>query len=53
MLILMSTPVTDTVLANRHFATLADLEDAQAARCLEVQQSRDLVRSTTRFHWWP
>jgi transposase len=38
-------PLTNTVLVNRHFASIADLEDAQACR--------DLVRSTTRFHWWP
>lgn len=46
-------PLTNTVLANRHFATLDELEDVQAERCLVLQQRRDLVRSTTRFHWWP
>jgi len=46
-------PLTNTALVNRHFATLDDLEDAQFARCLALQQRPDLIRSTTRFHWWP
>jgi transposase len=46
-------PLTNTALVNRHFATIDDLEDAQAARCLALQSRRDLVRSTTLFHWWP
>jgi transposase len=46
-------PLTDTVLVNRHFATLEDLEDAQAARCRALQACRALVRSTTCFAWWP
>jgi transposase len=46
-------PLTNTALLNRHFATIDDLEDAQFARCLDLQQRPDLIRSTTRFHWWP
>ena len=46
-------PLTNTALANRHFATLDELEEAQAQRCLALQQRRDLVHSTTCFHWWP
>jgi transposase len=46
-------PLTHTVLVNRHFASIDDLEDAQAARCVALQARRDLVRSTTLFHWWP
>ena len=58
-------PLTNTVLVNRHFDSievledlkdledLEDLEDAQAARCVALQARRDLVRSTTLFHWWP
>ena len=46
-------PLTNTALINRHFATIDDLEDAQFARCLDLQQRPDLIRSTTRFHWWP
>jgi transposase len=46
-------PLTNTVLVNRHFASIDDLEDAQAARCVTLQARRDLVRSSTLFHWWP
>src|SRR5690349_7065178 len=45
--------LTNTALANKHFATIEDLEDAQAARCVALQARPDLIRSTTRFHWWP
>ena len=46
-------PLTNTVLVNAHFPTLEALEDAQAARCVALQDRRDRIRSTTRFHWWP
>lgn len=45
--------LTNTALANRHFASIDDLEDAQAARCVALQARPDLIRSTTLFHWWP
>jgi transposase len=46
-------PLTNTVLVNRHFASIEELEDAQAARCVALQSHRALVRSTTSFTWWP
>ncbi|HEV2459883.1 MAG TPA: transposase, partial [Ktedonobacterales bacterium] len=46
-------PFTNTVLVNRHFATIEELEDTQAERCVALQGRRDLIRSTTRFSWWP
>jgi transposase len=46
-------PFTNTVLLNRHFASIQDLEDMQAQRCLTLQAQRDLVRSAALFHWWP
>lgn len=46
-------PLTNTVLVNRHFASIDELEDAQAARCVVLQARPDLVRSITLFHWWP
>ena len=46
-------PLTNTVLANHHFATIDDLEEAQAARGVALQARPDRIRSTTRFHWWP
>lgn len=46
-------PLTNTALVNRHFATIDDLEDAQAARCVALQARPNLIRSSTLFHWWP
>ncbi len=46
-------PLTNTALANRHFASIDALEDAQAERCVALQARPDLIRSTTLFHWWP
>jgi transposase len=45
--------LTNTVLVNRRFFSIDDLEAVQAARCVAVQARRDFVRSTTLFHWWP
>jgi len=46
-------PLTNTCLINRHFATIEELEDVQFARCADLQRHPELIRSTTRFHWWP
>jgi transposase len=46
-------PLTNTALANRHFASIDELEESQAQRCSALQARRDLIRSTTRFSWWP
>jgi hypothetical protein len=43
--------LTNTALANRHCATIDDLEDAQAERCVDLQACPDLIRSTTLFYW--
>lgn len=46
-------PLTNTALTNEHFATIEDLEEAQAIRCVALQERPDLIRSTTAFAWWP
>ncbi|HEX6121988.1 MAG TPA: IS630 family transposase [Ktedonobacterales bacterium] len=46
-------PLTNAALMNRHFASSDDLEEAQARRCVALQQRRDLIRSATCFSWWP
>lgn len=35
-------PLTDTVLANRHIASIETLEDLQAERCVALQRLPDL-----------
>jgi transposase len=37
-------PLTNTALANRHFASIDELEDAQVARCRVLQAQPDLMR---------
>lgn len=46
-------PLTNTALVNRHFATIDELEDVQADRCIHLQRQQNLVRSATLFPWWP
>jgi transposase len=46
-------PLTNSVLVNRHFASIEELEDAQAVCCAALQARPHLVRSATLFHWWP
>ena len=44
-------PVLDEPLANRHFATLADLERVVTERCRIL--NRDQLKPGTNFYWWP
>ena len=46
-------PLTNTAVVNRHFATIEELEDTQLSPCTELQRRPELIRSSTRFHWWP
>jgi transposase len=45
--------LTNEPLINRHFRNLAELEEIQAQRCIFLQDSPELIRSHTSFHWWP
>jgi hypothetical protein len=42
-----STPVR--LDANRHYASIEELEDAQAEQCVALQPRPDLIHSTTLF----
>ena len=44
---------TDQPLINEHFLTIEALEDALADHCVRLQGQRAVLRSATRFHWWP
>jgi transposase len=46
-------PVLDEPLVNRHFATLDEVDQAVARRCLDLHADRDTVKARTHFHWWP
>ena len=43
--------LSNTVLVNRHFATIDELEDIQAERCVGLRSSPDIVRSATLFNY--
>lgn len=45
--------LTNEVLATRPFSDLAELEQAQAERCLVVQAHPEALRSRVNYHWWP
>ena len=44
-------PILDEPLANRYFATLADLERVVSERCRVLEG--DQLSLGTNFHWWP
>src|SRR3954449_13397872 len=44
-------PILDEPLANRYFATLADLARVVTERCRIL--NRDQLKPGTNFHWWP
>ena len=46
-------PLAREAVANRHFASLAELDRALAARCLELADQPKTVKAHTRFRWWP
>lgn len=46
-------PRTNTTLANRHFVSIEDLEDAQAAHCVALKRQPERIRSATLCPLWP
>ena len=43
----------DEPVVNRHFSSLADLDEAVARQCVALNSDRDRVRGQAGFHWWP
>jgi transposase len=43
----------DEPLVNTHFETIDDLDKAVGERCVALIEQRDMIRASTRFHWWP
>jgi transposase len=46
-------PALDEPLANKHFATIQDLDRALAERCTTFAASPELYKGRVDFHWWP
>lgn len=46
-------PLSDEALANRHFETIEDLQEALVGRCVALSDRPELIRSYIHYHWWP
>lgn len=46
-------PLTNEPLANRRFATLAELDAVLGYRCADLADQPAQVRAYMLFHWWP
>lgn len=46
-------PLSNEGVANRHFADLDELEEAQVERCRVLLEQPELISSYTMFGWWP
>ena len=46
-------PLSDEAVANRYFEEIEELEEAIAARCVALGAQPEVIRSYTRYNWWP
>jgi transposase len=46
-------PLSNEGVANRHFEEIDDLEEALVERCVALGEQPEIIRSYTRYHWWP
>jgi transposase len=46
-------PLTNEAVANKHFATLKDLDTALSTRCRALAATPEIIKAETRFGWWP
>jgi transposase len=46
-------PLSNEGLANRFFEEIEELEETLAQRCVALSNQPELIRSYTRYHWWP
>ncbi len=46
-------PLSNEAVANRHFERIEDLEKALVERCVALGDQPEVIRSYTRYHWWP
>jgi transposase len=45
--------LSDESVANRYFERIEDVEEALVARCVALRDRPEVIRSYTRYHWWP
>jgi transposase len=46
-------PLSNEGVANRHFERIEELEEALVERCAALGEQPEVIRSHTRYHWWP
>jgi transposase len=46
-------PLTNEGVANRYFEDIEFLEEALIERCVALCGHSEVIRSYTRYHWWP
>ncbi len=46
-------PLSNEGVANRHFEEIEKLEEALVERCVALCDQPEIIRSYTRYHWWP
>lgn len=46
-------PLTNEGVANRYFEDITFLEEALIERCVALCGQPEVIRSYTRYHWWP
>ena len=46
-------PLANEAVANKHFATLKDLDVALSERCCTLAAMPEVIKAATHFAWWP
>ena len=46
-------PLANEAVANKHFATLKDLDAALSERCRTLAAMPEVIKAATSFGWWP
>jgi DDE superfamily endonuclease len=46
-------PLADEAVANKHFASLKDLDAALSERCRTLADMPGVIKAATHFAWWP
>ena len=46
-------PLANEAVANKHFASLADLDAALSERCRTLATMPEVIKAATSFGWWP
>lgn len=45
--------LVDEPIVNKHIATITELEEIIADRCIALADAPEQIKTRTNFHWWP